>query len=185
MNTVEPIRNREQIELVKRLEPDKRNRLLFILGINVGLRISDLVSLKVNDLTGKDRIVKREQKTGKETSILLNPALRRDIRELMAGMDGDEYVFQSRCRDRKTRQYKPMTRQRAYQIVNRMCRRAGVEGKIGNHTLRKTFGYWHYQQFHDIVFLMRHFNHSDQNVTLRYIGILQDELDDHMKKFKL
>ncbi len=185
MNTVEPIRNKEQIALIKQLEPDQRNRLLFILGINVGLRISDLVGLKVKDLSGKDRIVKREQKTGKETSILLNAALRHDIRELMAGRSGDEYVFQSRCRDRVTKQNKPMTRQRAYQIVNTMCRRAGVGGKIGNHTLRKTFGYWHYQQFRDVVFLMRHFNHSDQTITLRYIGIVQDEMDAHMRRFKL
>lgn len=185
MNTVEPIRSKEQIELIKQMEPDKRNRMLFILGINVGLRISDLVSLKVKDLCGKERIVKREQKTGKETSILLNPSLRRSIKELLQGRDGNEYVFQSRNKDRATHQGKPMTRQRAYQIVNRMCRRAGVSGKLGNHTLRKTFGYWHYQQFHDVVFLMQHFNHSEQNVTLRYIGIVQDELDDRMRKFAL
>lgn len=185
MNTVEPIRSKEQIDLIRKLEPNSRNRLLFVLGINVGLRISDLITLKVRDLTGKERINKREQKTGKETSILLNPSIRREIRELLAGRDGEEYVFQSRCRDRKTRQPAHMTRQRAYQLVNQMCRRAGVTGKIGNHTLRKTFGYWYYQAYHDVVFLMRHFNHSEQSVTLRYIGIVQDEMDEHMKQFKL
>ena len=185
MNTVEPIRSKEQIELIKRLEPVKRNRLLFILGINVGLRISDLITLKVRDLMCKERITKREQKTGKETSILLNPSIRRELRELLSGRDGEEYVFQSRCRDRKTKQPAHMTRQRAYQLVNAMCRRAGVTGKVGNHTLRKTFGYWHYQQFHDVVFLMRHFNHSEQAVTLRYIGIVQDEMDEHMRRFRL
>jgi integrase len=185
MNTVEPIRSKEQIDLIRRLEPDKRNRLLFVLGINVGLRISDLINLRVRDLRDKERIAKREQKTGKETSILLNPAVRRELRELLAGRDDGEYVFQSRCKDRHTLQPKHMTRQRAYQIINVMCRRAGVTCKVGNHTLRKTFGYWHYQQFHDVLFLQKHFNHSEQHVTQRYIGIEQDELDDHMRRFRL
>lgn len=191
MNTVEPIRSKEQIERIKELALEtggrngRRDRLLFTLGTNVGLRISDLRTLKVSDLLDKDRIVKREQKTGKETSILLNGWMKREIRELLRGRDINEYVFQSRCRDRRTKQQKPITRQRSEQIIKSLCRAAGVEGKVGNHTLRKTFGYWQYQQFHDVVALMRHFNHSEQAVTLRYIGILQDEMDDHMRRFRL
>ena len=66
MNTVEPIRIKEQIELIKQLEPDKRNRLLFILGINVGLRMQRPGGIESERPIRKDRIVKREQKTGKE-----------------------------------------------------------------------------------------------------------------------
>ncbi len=45
--------------------------------------------------------------------------------------------------------------------------------EIGCHTLRKTFGHFHYKRFKDIVMLMNHFNHSSEKITLRYIGELQ------------
>ena len=43
--------------------------------------------------------------------------------------------------------------------------------------MRKTFGYHHYQKFKDIAMLQKIFNHSTPQVTLRYIGIDQDQID--------
>ena len=54
---------------------------------------------------------------------------------------------------------------------------ARVEGLVGTHTLRKTFGYWAYKQGIDITLLMRIFNHSAPSITLRYIGITQEEIN--------
>jgi len=46
--------------------------------------------------------------------------------------------------------------------------------EVGTHTMRKTFGYWHYKEFGDVADLQQLFNHSSQSVTLRYIGIAQE-----------
>ena len=54
---------------------------------------------------------------------------------------------------------------------------ARVEGAIGMHTLRKTFGYWAYKQGIDIILLMKIFNHSSPSITLRYIGITQEDIN--------
>ena len=51
----------------------------------------------------------------------------------------------------------------------------GIKQNIGTHTLRKTFGYFHYQSNHDIVFLQRLFGHSSALITMRYIGIADEE----------
>lgn len=51
----------------------------------------------------------------------------------------------------------------------------GLKQNIGTHTLRKTFGYFHYQANHDIVFLQRLFGHSSALITMRYIGIADEE----------
>ena len=82
-----------------------------------------------------------------------------------------EYLFKSPRYPNK-----PITRQQAYNILTAAARAFGIDS-IGTHTLRKTFGYHMYQQTHDAVTLKEIFNHSDISVTLRYIGINQDNKD--------
>ena len=57
--------------------------------------------------------------------------------------------------------------------------------KVGTHTMRKTFGYHHYKKFKDIAILQKIFNHSSPQVTLRYIGIEQDQIDESYTNFIL
>ena len=99
--------------------------LLLVVGFNTSLRISDIRRFRVRDLRGQDYAEIKAQKTGKEAKILINPHARRDINRLLAGRSGDEYILQSKQRgpDHKPR---PITRQRAYQIINEIARKAGI-----------------------------------------------------------
>ena len=74
MEFVEPIRNKKQLEAMKKylLVHNQRDYVLFVLGINSGLRISDLLKLTVEDVQGKARITIREQKTGKSKNFPLS-----------------------------------------------------------------------------------------------------------------
>lgn len=146
-------------------------------------RVSDLTRFHVRDLRGQDYAQIQAQKTGKEARILINPAARRDINRLLAGRKGDEYAFQSRVKDAAT--HKPITRQRAYQIMNMIARKAGIQERIGCHTLRKTFGYHYYKMTGDVVSLQRILCHSSRRETLLYIGVVQEEIDESLMKFKL
>ena len=82
-----------------------------------------------------------------------------------------------------SRQGNRMERTAAYRIINKACKSIGIEGLIGTHTLRKTFGYHHYQKFKDVVILQKIFNHSTPEVTLRYIGIEEDEIFESYENF--
>ena len=73
----------------------------------------------------------------------------------------------------------------AYRILNKAAVRVGINGEIGTHTLRKTFGYHMYMKTKDVALLQELFNHSSPSVTLRYIGINQDRLDQAMDDFRL
>jgi integrase len=72
----------------------------------------------------------------------------------------------------------------AYKIMQEVADKFSLEC-IGCHTLRKTFGYHFYQQTKDVVTLMKIFNHSHPNVTLRYIGIEQESINKAIKKFRI
>ena len=66
----------------------------------------------------------------------------------------------------------------SYSIIKEACKLAGLEEIVGTHTLRKTFGYHHYKKYRDVAMLQKIFNHSDPEITLRYIGINQDIIDE-------
>lgn len=156
-----------------------RNYFLFIMGINTGLRISDLLTLRVKDVKGKTHFIVKEQKTGKVRRFPLY-ALEEEINEYIKGMDDDDYLFPSRLNHGK----QPLSRYRAWNILNSAGEHVGL-GEIGTHTLRKTFGYHFYQRTKDLALLQQLFNHSAPSITLRYIGINQEVIDDVMRNFKL
>ncbi|MCE5342774.1 MAG: tyrosine-type recombinase/integrase [Eubacteriales bacterium] len=194
MKVVQPIRNTEVLERCYDIarEHDRKSRkgalgweLLLVVGLNTSLRVSDFTRFKVGDLRGKEYAQIEARKTGKEARILINPAARREMNRMLAGRPEEEYAFQSREIGRGTKLPKPITRQRAYQIINSIAREAGIEERIGCHTLRKTFGYHYYKMTGDIVSLQRILGHSNRRDTLVYIGVIQDEIDKSLRKFQL
>ncbi|HWR06720.1 site-specific integrase, partial [Sporomusa sp.] len=174
MEYVEPIRDKQQIDAVKSYlkKQNLRNYLLFVLGINSGLRISDLLVLKISDVKTKDRVIIREKKTGKKKDFPLSDTCKRTIDEYLASISSEnDWLFKSKKGEQ------PITRIQAYRIMNRAARAVGIKGAIGTHTLRKTFGYWAYKSGADVTKIQKLLNHSAPSVTLAYIGITKDELD--------
>jgi integrase len=173
MNKVEPIRDKKDIEAIK-AALHGRDRLLFIMGVSLGLRITDLLSLKIGDVRGKERITVKEEKTSKNRPIKLSQTVKAEVMKL----DGDdsEYIFKSRKGNNK-----PITRVQAYRILNDAAIRAGVKDKIGAfgcHSLRKSFGFQLHQKGYDITRIMTILQHSSPEITLAYIGITDQEIDE-------
>ena len=181
MNFVQPIRQQSLLQDIAAYlkRKNERDYILFMVGIYTGLRISDILKLRVSDLKNKDYIVIREKKTGKQQTMEINPILKRELAKYIISKGHNEYLIKSR-----QNQDKPMTRGMAYKILQDVAMHFGLQS-IGCHTLRKTFGYHFYQQYKDAVILQEHFNHSHISVTLRYIGIEQENKDNAIRKLKL
>lgn len=181
MKEVQAIKERSHIELLKNAMHG-RNLLMFTLGINVGLRISDLLALRVGDLRNQDSVTIYEGKTRKARTFTLNDSVKDAVVSLIPSDALDEdYVFTSRKGCASTGVNKPIGRVQAYRILNAAVVRAGlgnVYTSIGAHSMRKTFGYFAYESGVDITLLMRVLNHSSQRETLRYIGIEAEEVAD-------
>jgi integrase len=180
MKFVSPIRDKSKIKEIRDwLEArSKRDWFLFSLGISTGLRISDLRVLKVSDVEDKTHITIKEQKTKKRKKILLNESVRKMISEYIKDMSENEYLFKSRQGN------KPLGRNQCGNIISEAGRQVGIEN-LGTHSMRKSFGYWHYKEFKNIAILMTIFNHSSQKVTMKYLGIEQDEMDATLDSFNL
>lgn len=180
MTTVEPIRNKSDIKKVEEIlaKQSQRNLLFFTIGTNCGLRISDILALNVGDVKGKTHIQLTEMKTGKFKKFPINKKLKPMIEKYTKGKDLDDPLFMTIFKNR-------LERYAAYYIVKNACKEAGLQEKVGTHTMRKSFGYHHYKKFKDVAMLQKIFNHSSPQITLRYIGIEQDEIDESYSQFVL
>ncbi|ARK25990.1 site-specific integrase [Sporosarcina sp. P37] len=176
MNFVQPIRDIEKVREVRSILKQKsdRNELLFCFGIYTGLRISDILRLKIKDVRGKSALMVREQKTIKTNRakrIPVMPELQKMIERYVAHMPDDEYLFKSR-QGRNS----PITRVQAYNILRDAAQQAELK-EIGTHTMRKTFGYHIYQATKNVALLQDIFGHSSEYITLKYIGVNQDAIE--------
>lgn len=182
---MQPIRDMKTVddiqETLSRLTDPHGRRLflLFEIGIRMGLRIGDLLQLRVGDIRGKQtytyRPAKQQHKAGGRgvtITATIEPALRRIMAARCADLDDRDYIFASRKSTRGGNP-RPISRQQAYHDMLEIGRICGVPN-LGCHTLRKTFGYHHYKRHGDLAFLQAWFDHSSSSTTLIYIGMTEE-----------
>jgi integrase len=179
---VQPIRSKQLIEDMKyslKRHCTQRDYIMFLIGINTGLRVGDLLKLKIKDVKRKKKLIIKEGKTKKPRIIYLD-SVYDEVQDYISSLqDGTEWLFPSRKGD------KPITTTQAYRQLQKASDMVDIPEGIGTHTMRKTFGYWHYKQFNDIAELQKILNHSHPSITLRYIGITEEQIENNMKIFKL
>jgi integrase len=181
IKNVQPIRSMEDLDNMKwalKRHCGERDYILFSLGINTGLRVSDLLKLTIQQLKGKKKIVVVEKKTKKKRDIYLTGVFE-ELNAYIETLDETEWLFPSRKGD------KPITRIQVYRQLNKAADMADINTGIGTHTMRKTFGYWHYKAFKDVAKLQSILNHSHPAITLDYIGITAEEIEKDFETFKL
>ncbi len=133
---VEPIRRIEDVQAIKTLlQNQPRYLMLFTLGINNGLRIGDLLQIKVRDvqrLKSGDVLRVREQKTGKDNILLINKSSWKVLQKFLDhyNPDGSEYVFRS-----QKRKDQPIGVSYANRLVKEWCQKINLRGNYGTHTL--------------------------------------------------
>lgn len=185
-NLVEPIKSKKDIERIEQYlaKHSLRNRLIWAFGTNTGLRISDILGLNVEDVKNKQYVEVIEKKTKKYKRFPLNNKLKTLIKEYLVerekqySITEDEPLFvgKKHCR---------LDRSQVYRFLNEACETLKIDINCGTHTMRKSFGYHHYKQNNDVALLQKIFNHSSPSITMRYIGIAQEELDESYINFEL
>ncbi|MBA7567949.1 site-specific integrase [Candidatus Atribacteria bacterium 1244-E10-H5-B2] len=184
MNTVDPIKQPAKILAIKQLlmaDTNPRNYLLFTMGINSALRSSDLRNLKVADILDKSGDIKkylymRVKKTGREIKIAINEAMREALKYYLKKAkvySPDQYLFKSKRSD------KPIDNVALFYLIKEWTKAVGlVNERYSAHSLRKTWGY-QARKYHgaSIDMISEKLGHRSSNVTKRYIGIDQEEIN--------
>ncbi len=180
-----PIKRKEDIQKIKEYflsKQDYRDYALFVVGINTALRISDLLKLTWNDVYDFNEdlflthIRVTEQKTSKQTCIAINFSCQNALslyKNYSLPINPQEYIFYSR-----NNRNEHIGRNRAYNIIKKAAHETRIDGNISCHSLRKTFGYHAWKRGIPPAVIMNIFNHSDIEITKRYLSIDQDDRDD-------
>lgn len=174
---VDPIRKLKDIKAISQLTQDNpRDHLLFIMGINNGLRAGDLIRLKVKDvryLKVGDTLTIREGKTGKDNVLVVNKTVFKALRNYLEKVRpaDEDHVFSSRKGNSHIQS------QAVSKLIKKWTRAINLKGRYGAHTLRKTWGYQQRTQ-HGVGFeiICKRYNHSSPAITMRYLGIEDKEV---------
>ena len=195
MNFVEPIRDRKKIAQIKnqlRGQHRYRDLLLFVVGINTALRISDLLMLRIGQfLDEKGSISGRfnihERKRGKRQEVVINNSIKEALDEYLSAYPGitdhpNYFIFFNT----KSNDYsESIKRGQAWKFVTNICTDVGLRGNYGTHSLRKTWGYHARLQGVDLALIMHKLNHSSISTTKRYLGITDEELQEVVQRLNL
>lgn len=193
----EPIKNIEDIERISAylIEHERyRDNMLFIVGINFGLRVSDLIQLRFNQLIDEsfsfkttfpvlEKKTRNTRKVQKNRYITINEAVMDAVELYLKHTPRklDDYMFRSES-NRGCNENKPISRMSVDRMLKEVADTLGIEAKVATHTLRKTFGYHQMVMSGNdprkLLLLQKIFGHSSSVQTLDYIGITQEEIED-------
>lgn len=190
---VYPFRTEEDLQKMHEYFISKkmwRNDLMFILGINIGLRAGDLLELTWGQVFPENRtevangVTVKEEKTDKWRTFYFNDSCKKAIIEYYAIFTAkgkiptdDDYIFASR-KGNSHIEVRP-----AGLILKKASQAVGITYNVGTHSMRKTFGYWQLKAHKDdAVFLcelQEMFNHSSPKITLRYCGLEAEKMEQY------
>lgn len=181
---VQPLRNKEDIERMKqtlRERHSERDYIMFLIGVNTGLRVGDILNIKTEQILSLEnkrdkRLTVYEGKTDKKRDISFKNTWE-EVYAYAQTVDS-EWLFPSRQGN------KPISTTQAYRVLTKCAWWNDIDG-VGTHTMRKTFGYHMYKMTKDVAQLQSIFNHSSPDITLSYIGITDDELNEVQDSFVL
>ncbi len=204
-HAAEPIKSMDDIiRISQHLIKQKRFRdnMLFIVGINFGLRVSDLRMLRFSNLinencTFKDSFPVFEKKTRntrkrkKNRYITINTAVMEAVTLYLENTPGEcmsNYMFRS-VSNRGGNMNEPLSVMSIDRILKNLAKELDLNIKISTHTLRKTFCYHQMLMSHNnnrkLLLLQKMLNHSSPAQTLDYIGITGEEIDEAYRKLNL
>ena len=186
MKGVRPLDNREIEKVANAFTGvfEVRNKGLFMLGVSVGGRISELLALKVGDVyqNGKsvtslhfDKAIVKGGEVSRAVPVNVDGRAAIDMlvrwhREVYHNTGGDEPLFPSRKQPGE-QQLQAMTRKGAHAVLKVAFEAAGLNGKLATHTLRKSFAQRVYQQTADIYMVQELLGHQNVQTTQRYLGV--------------
>lgn len=204
-HTSEPIKSMEDINRISRyliMKGRYRDNMLFIVGINFGLRASDLRLLRFSHLISETNVfrdsfpifekkTRNTRKRKKNRYITINRAVMEAVilyLEHTPGVSLSDYMFRSESNN-SFKLNEPIAVRSIERILKNVATELGLNIKIATHTLRKTFCYHQMLMSHNdsrkLLLLQKMLGHASPAQTLDYIGITQEEIEEAYRNLNL
>jgi integrase len=171
-----------------RTMPQGRTKLLLMMGIYSGFRISELLSLTVGDIYENGSVkrtitVKKEHMKGKKfaRTVPTHALLKEVIPQLVPHhMVSQLPLFPSR---QGKANHQRLSRRQAARDIRHYCDLYGITGNIGTHSMRKSFAMHLYKASqYNILGVCRALGHKDVKTTMKYLEVSIDEIAGWMEK---
>lgn len=196
-HAAEPLKNVDDIERISQYlvsEGRYRDNMLFIVGINFGLRVSDLLTLRFGHLIDDsfrfkttfpilEKKTKKTRKVKKNRYITINDAVMDAVTLYLEHHPSklDDYMFKGEG-NRSGHKNEPMHRNQVERILKGVVADLGIEVHASTHMLRKTFAYHQMMMSGNsprkLLLLQKMFGHSSTMQTLDYIGLTMEEMQE-------
>ena len=171
-----PITEKKLIEKIKQKyieHNQKRDLIIFLLAINTGTKLTELLKLKVCDVKNKNKLVIKDSLKNLKKELPLNNEIKGLIKEYTKDRNLNEPLFISKAG-------KSIDRVQVFRNFKEICVELGIENDYSILSWRKTFGYHYYKKYGDLAILEWLFSQTSVVETLKFIGI-NENLNSHFK----
>ncbi len=164
-----------------------RNKVMYRLMLNTGLRVSEVTALRWNNIDfDSNKLMVREGKGAKDRTLWISEDISEDLREWRDRQaeelgERSKYVFTTM---REGKSGNRLSIQQVWETLKTYVRKAGIEKNVSPHTLRHTFATDLYRETKDIRLVQKALGHSDLSTTMIYTHIVDDELEEALKNFR-
>lgn len=179
MNQVYPIKPKEikkAMQILGETRHKERNQLMFAFMLAVPLRVSDVTSIKVEDVYNQKEFKLLQQKTGRKTGKKITVIIPSQIQKLIkdhvdkSKLKKNQYLFTSQKGGK-------LANRQVYEIINKALKKAGVTYAVGCHSTRKTWAVTALEKYgsDSIVWISKMLGHSNVENTRYYLHLTQEE----------
>lgn len=162
--------SRMEIEKILNSIDNKKHKLLMALSYGAGLRVSEAVNLKVKDIDLQELTIHlREAKGKKDRLTIFSGKLKKDLQNLLAGKEANDYLFESERRGQ-------LTERSAQQIFYQALKKAGIKKPASFHSLRHSFATHLLENGVDVRYVQELLGHANIRTTQIYTKVTNPSL---------
>ena len=169
--------SRNEIEELLRATSNTKHRLLLALSYASGLRVSEIVDLKVQDIDLTELVIHIKEAKGKKDRITIFPKkLTADIQNLIAGKDKNDFVFASERGATPDNRQGKLTTRTAQKVFENSLKKAKINKDATFHSLRHSFATHLLENGVDIRYVQELLGHQNIRTTQIYTQVTNPKL---------
>jgi integrase/recombinase XerD len=162
--------SKSEIEKIIDSISNRKHKLLISLSYGAGLRVSEVINLKVKDMNIDELTIHLKDAKGKKDRITIFPEkIRNDLREFILGKNGNEYVFMSERGGK-------LTERTAQKVFEKALKKSGIKKDATFHSLRHSFATHLLENGVDVRYVQELLGHANIRTTQIYTKVTNPSL---------